>query len=498
MSNIYIQEPPTSGKVILKTTVGEIDVELWTRETPKTCRNFIQLCMEGYYNNTIFHRVVKGFIVQGGDPNGDGTGGESIYGATFKDEFHSRLRFTRRGLLAMANSGRDDNASQFFFTLGEAMELQNKHTIFGKVTGDTVFNMLKLEEGIVDHNERPMYPHKILKAEILLNPFNDIVPRMVKREEKTEKKAKKEKGVKNFGLLSFGDEAEEDEEETNKFVQTVAGKAKSTHDVLDDPKLSKETATFVKVEKDDDDDVNLPEQSVEDPEEVVAKIRDKLKSSRANVQSSGTSSKKEKSSEEVVPVSDSDSDEFGNELEKERQIKRKKKAEEIREQIASLKKQYSKDKRVKNQLLEQETLAEGKEKPTNEVIAQYESEQRKYSHLQKDLPKKGALREQHTLELLSKFKNKLEKIKETDATDEGEPTKPPSRIKAVNDNNDDDIEGDDWLSHRLRFEHSAVAVLAKDASTKQDDWYDVYDPRNPINKRKRGEKGGGSSRSNRK
>lgn len=132
----------------------------------------------------------------GGDPNGDGTGGESIYGGTFKDEFHSRLRFTRRGLVAMANSGRDDNASQFFFTLGEAMELQNKHTIFGKVTGDTVFNMLKLEEGIVDHNERPMYPHKILKAEILLNPFDDIVPRVAKREEKRERKQKKEKGVK--------------------------------------------------------------------------------------------------------------------------------------------------------------------------------------------------------------------------------------------------------------------------------------------------------------
>lgn len=184
--------------------------------------------MEGYYNSTIFHRLVKGFIVQGklrskwsigqsqfnvsytiflgGDPNGDGTGGESIYGGTFKDEFHSRLRFTRRGLVAMANSGRDDNASQFFFTLGEAMELQNKHTVFGKVTGDTVFNMLKLEEGIVDHNERPMYPHKILKAEILLNPFDDIVPRAVKREEKKDKKQTKEKGVKwvDLALWWFG------------------------------------------------------------------------------------------------------------------------------------------------------------------------------------------------------------------------------------------------------------------------------------------------------
>lgn len=152
--------------------------------------------MEGYYNDTIFHRVVKGFIVQGGDPNGDGTGGESIYGAPFKDEFHSRLRFTRRGLVAMANSDKNDNGSQFFFTLGATPELQNKHTLFGKITGDTLFNMLKLEEGLVDHNERPFYPQKIIKAVILNNPFDDIVPRIKSVEEKKEKKKLKEKGVK--------------------------------------------------------------------------------------------------------------------------------------------------------------------------------------------------------------------------------------------------------------------------------------------------------------
>lgn len=68
----------------MKTTVGDIDLELWTKETPKACRNFIQHCMDGYYNGTIFHRVVKGFIVQGGDPTGTGEGGESIYGHPFK------------------------------------------------------------------------------------------------------------------------------------------------------------------------------------------------------------------------------------------------------------------------------------------------------------------------------------------------------------------------------------------------------------------------------
>lgn len=217
--------------MLLKTTVGDIDIELWSKETPKACRNFVQLCLEGYYNNTIFHRVVKNFIVQGGDPNGDGTGGESVYGSPFKDEFHQRLKFTRRGLVAMANSDKDDNGSQFFFTLSATPELQNKHTIFGKVGGDTVFNMLKLEEGLIE-DETPVYPHKILKTEVLNNPFPDIVPR--EKVVEVEKKKKKERtpGVKNFKLLSFGAEAEEDEAETMKVNEQLTGKGKSTHDVL--------------------------------------------------------------------------------------------------------------------------------------------------------------------------------------------------------------------------------------------------------------------------
>ena len=70
-------------QVLLLTSVGDIDVELWSKETPKACRNFVQLCLEGYYNGTIFHRLVHDFIVQGGDPTGTGHGGESVYGKPF-------------------------------------------------------------------------------------------------------------------------------------------------------------------------------------------------------------------------------------------------------------------------------------------------------------------------------------------------------------------------------------------------------------------------------
>jgi len=73
---------------VLETNYGQIEIDLWTREAPRACRNFIQLSLEGYYDGTLFHRVIKDFMVQGGDPTGTGTGGESIYGAPFIDEFH--------------------------------------------------------------------------------------------------------------------------------------------------------------------------------------------------------------------------------------------------------------------------------------------------------------------------------------------------------------------------------------------------------------------------
>ena len=91
MSQMYIMEPPTHGKLVLRTSCGDIDIELWPKEAPLACRNFVQLCMENYFDATIFHRVVPGFIVQGGDPTGTGMGGDSVYGKPFKDEFHSQV-----------------------------------------------------------------------------------------------------------------------------------------------------------------------------------------------------------------------------------------------------------------------------------------------------------------------------------------------------------------------------------------------------------------------
>ena len=215
MSSLYNVEPNPTAKVILKTTAGDLALEIFAKQTPLASRNFLQLCLDGYYNDTIFHRLVPEFIIQGGDPTGTGSGGESCYdaGAPFADEFHSRLRFNRRGLLGMANSGtKDDNGSQFFLTLGKAEELNGRNTMFGRIEGDTIYNLVKMGEAELmegEGSERPMYPSRVTGSEILVNPFEDMVKRArtapvepaAKNEPK--KKPRKKPGKQ---MLSFGGE----------------------------------------------------------------------------------------------------------------------------------------------------------------------------------------------------------------------------------------------------------------------------------------------------
>ncbi|KAI3991964.1 hypothetical protein MKX01_012909 [Papaver californicum] len=243
MSTIYVVEPPTKGKVILNTNYGPLDIELWPKEASKATRNFVQLCLEGYYDNTIFHRIIKSFLVQGGDPTGTGLGGESIYGKAFADEFHSRLRFKHRGLVACANAGTPhSNGSQFFMTLDRCDWIDKKNTIFGKVTGESLFNLLNLAEVETDKDDRPLDPPpKILSVEVLWNPFDDIVPRQGVKPSicptaEVENKDQKKKAVKKLNLLSFGEEAEQEEKE----LAAVKVVIRSSHDVLDDPRLLKE------------------------------------------------------------------------------------------------------------------------------------------------------------------------------------------------------------------------------------------------------------------
>jgi cyclophilin family peptidyl-prolyl cis-trans isomerase len=118
---------------VIKTNMGTIELELFSKEAPKAVENFTRLANKGYYDGVIFHRVIDDFMIQGGDPTGTGRGGESIWGKPFEDEFSPALKFDQAGLLAMANAGPGTNGSQFFITLAATPWLNNHHTIFGKV-----------------------------------------------------------------------------------------------------------------------------------------------------------------------------------------------------------------------------------------------------------------------------------------------------------------------------------------------------------------------------
>jgi cyclophilin family peptidyl-prolyl cis-trans isomerase len=138
----------------IKTNMGDIEIELFHVEAPKTVENFVELSKKGYYNGVIFHRVIDSFMIQGGDPTGTGRGGESTWGGKFKDEFSPRLTFDKEGLLAMANAGSGTNGSQFFITLAPTAWLNNHHTIFGKViNGIDVVNTIGKTK---TKNDRPV------------------------------------------------------------------------------------------------------------------------------------------------------------------------------------------------------------------------------------------------------------------------------------------------------------------------------------------------------
>ncbi|PFH51720.1 hypothetical protein AMATHDRAFT_74762 [Amanita thiersii Skay4041] len=152
--------------VVLETSLGDVQLELYWNHAPKTCKNFAELAKRGYYNGVVFHRVIADFMIQGGDPTGTGRGGTSIYGQRFEDEIHPELRFTGAGILAMANSGPNSNGSQFFITLAPTPYLDNKHTIFGRVSSGMRV-VQRLGAVTVDAQDRPKEDVKIHKARVV-------------------------------------------------------------------------------------------------------------------------------------------------------------------------------------------------------------------------------------------------------------------------------------------------------------------------------------------
>jgi len=149
--------------IVLETTQGTMEFKLKNDIAPKACENFVKLVEKGYYNGLIFHRVIKQFMIQGGDPTGTGMGGQSIWGKPFADEFREDVKFDKAGILAMANAGPNTNGSQFFITTVPTPWLNMHHTIFGElISGDDVLS--KIESTSVGAQDRPVVEQKIIKA----------------------------------------------------------------------------------------------------------------------------------------------------------------------------------------------------------------------------------------------------------------------------------------------------------------------------------------------
>jgi peptidylprolyl isomerase len=150
--------------VVLDTNLGKIELKLYPKVAPLAVENFTTHVKNGYYNGLTFHRIIKGFMIQGGDPRGNGTGGESIWKKPFKDEFASNVVFDRPYLLAMANSGPKTNGSQFFITLAPTPWLNGRHTIFGEVIkGKSVVRKME-NVSVSSGNNMPMFKQVIKKA----------------------------------------------------------------------------------------------------------------------------------------------------------------------------------------------------------------------------------------------------------------------------------------------------------------------------------------------
>lgn len=145
---------------VFETSMGTFKVELFEDKAPRTAQNFISLVNKGFYNGLIFHRVIDGFMIQGGDPKGNGTGGP---GYVIPDEFHKDLKHTGAGILSMANAGPNSGGSQFFITLDATPWLDGKHAIFGKVVEglDVVKAIGKVKTGAQDRPQTDVVMKKI-------------------------------------------------------------------------------------------------------------------------------------------------------------------------------------------------------------------------------------------------------------------------------------------------------------------------------------------------
>ncbi|KAH8801682.1 peptidyl-prolyl cis-trans isomerase-like protein-like 2 [Xylogone sp. PMI_703] len=182
------------GYARIETNLGSLNIELQTETAPRAVWNFVQLAKKGYYNGVIFHRNIRNFMIQGGDPTGTGKGGSSIWDKNFQDEFDGPLTHDARGIISMANKGKNTNSSQFFILYRPAKHLDRKHTIFARVVGGLDV-LQKLENTPTDGSDRPINDIVIENVVVFIDPFEEFQ----KQKRETDAKEKEKEMIKQQG-----------------------------------------------------------------------------------------------------------------------------------------------------------------------------------------------------------------------------------------------------------------------------------------------------------
>ncbi|RPA98179.1 hypothetical protein L873DRAFT_1808784 [Choiromyces venosus 120613-1] len=184
------------GYARISTNLGNLNIELHTDYAPKAVYNFVKLAQKGYYNGVRFHRNIRNFMIQGGDPTSTGRGGTSHWGKPFDDEFESPLLHDARGILSMANKGKNTNSSQFFITYRAAKHLDRKHTIFGKVVGG--LDVLdKMEVAPVGDGDVPLKNIVMKEVVVFVDPFDEYLKKRASEEEKEKNEEERRRAGQN-------------------------------------------------------------------------------------------------------------------------------------------------------------------------------------------------------------------------------------------------------------------------------------------------------------
>lgn len=186
-------EPEKELKVKITTSMGVIEAKLYDKQTPKTVSNFVELARKKFYDGIIFHRVIPNFMIQTGDPKGNGTGGP---GYNFADEIVPELKHSKAGILSMANSGPNTNGSQFFITVKETPHLDGRHTVFGEVTSGLDV-AIKISEAKAT-NDKPNQDIKMEKVEIIGDSFKPVAVEKIKEVSDEELKKITTKPIENL------------------------------------------------------------------------------------------------------------------------------------------------------------------------------------------------------------------------------------------------------------------------------------------------------------